>query len=158
MLADHIIYVTTIDYQHSFRGRKVDQKQTHIVSSPNHRTVFAALRKAGRPLTAYQLIDAVRSKGISAPPTVYRALDRLIAEGHAHRLESLNAFVACTHDHPHASATVFMICDDCGNAEEITDTDVAVRLDGRAREFSFHAETTTIEMHGHCSACANHSH
>ena len=125
--------------------------------APNHRTVFAALRKAGRPMTAYQLIDAVRPQGISAPPTVYRALDRLIAEGSAHRLESLNAFVACTHDHTHAGATVFMICDDCDKAEEISDPDVAVRLESRAREFGFQTQSTTIEMRGHCEACTRQS-
>lgn len=125
--------------------------------APNHRTVFAALRQAERPLTAYQLIDAVRPAGISAPPTVYRALARLIAEGHAHRLESLNAFVACAHQHPHAGATVFMICDGCGKADEVTDADVAITLAGRARERGFLTDSTTIEMRGHCKACATQS-
>lgn len=123
--------------------------------APNHRTVFAALRKAARPVTAYQLIDAVRPAGISAPPTVYRALDRLIAEGHAHRLESLNAFVACTRDHPNTDVTAFLICDDCGQAEEITDAKVGARLEGRARDVGFHTGSTTIEMRGHCRACAS---
>ena len=125
--------------------------------APNHRTVFAALRKAGRPVTAYQLIDAVRPAGIFAPPTVYRALERLIVEGQAHRLESLNAFVACTHDHPHTGTTVFMICDDCGNADEITDEEVAVQLESRTREVGFLPGSTTIEMRGHCEACAARS-
>ena len=125
--------------------------------APNHRTVFTALRKAGRPVTAYQLIDAVRPAGISAPPTIYRALERLIAEGQAHRLESLNSFVACTQDHPHTGTTVFMICDDCGNADEITDEEVAVQLESRTREVGFLAGSTTIEMRGHCEACAARS-
>ncbi|HJN25269.1 MAG TPA: Fur family transcriptional regulator [Rhodospirillales bacterium] len=123
--------------------------------APNHRAVFTALRKAGRPMTAYQLIDAVRPQGISAPPTVYRALDRLIAEGQAHRLESLNAFVACTHDHPHSGVAIFMLCEECGEADEITDQDVAVLLEGCAHKIGFQSRSTTIEMRGHCTACVD---
>ncbi len=52
---------------------------------------------AGRPVSAYEIIDSLRDKAILAPQTVYRSLDRLIASGAAHRLESLNAFVACSH-------------------------------------------------------------
>ncbi|MGB0749001.1 MAG: Fur family transcriptional regulator [Magnetospiraceae bacterium] len=125
--------------------------------APNHQTVFAALRRAKRPMTAYQLIDAVRSAGISAPPTVYRALERLIAQGLAHRLESLNAFVACTHDHAHKGATVFLICEDCHGAEEFADAAIARRLTARAKESGFHPYSTTIEMRGHCRSCANQS-
>lgn len=127
---------------------------TRRALAPNHRTVYTALRRAGRPVTAYQLIDAVRPAGISAPPTVYRALARLIAEGHAHRLESLNAFVACAHGQPHTGATVFMICEDCGAAEELMDETIATHLQERARESGFLTETTTIEMRGYCGACA----
>jgi hypothetical protein len=37
--------------------------------SPRHALVFNALKKAGRPVTAYELIDTVRLAGISAPST-----------------------------------------------------------------------------------------
>ncbi len=125
--------------------------------APNHQTVFSALKRAARPLTAYQLIDAVRASGISAPPTVYRALARLIEDGRAHRLESLNAFVACTHSHDSHGSTVFMICDDCGSAEEFTDHAIAERLDERARETGFRPKAAAIEIHGSCSACSKDS-
>ena len=73
--------------------------------------IVDALRDVGRPLSAYELIEKVRVKGVSAPPTVYRALQRLIDDGLAHRLESLNAFVACEHPH-HQGKAVFAICAD----------------------------------------------
>jgi len=122
--------------------------------APNHRTVFAALRKAGRPVTAYEIIDAVRSSGISAPPTVYRALNRLIDEGLAHRLESLNAFVACSHADGHAGAVIFMICNDCGASCEVIDAGVADRLYERCEEQDFRYERAAIELRGRCLDCS----
>ena len=66
--------------------------------------IVEALKSAGRPVSAYEIIDQLREQAVLAPQTVYRALDRLIASGSAHRLESLNAFVACAHA-THAGAS-----------------------------------------------------
>ena len=79
--------------------------------------IVEALRGVGRPISAYELIEELRDKASLAPQTVYRSLDRLIAEGQAHRLESLNAFVACRHP-SHEGAVVFAICGDCGTVTE----------------------------------------
>ena len=43
--------------------------------------VLAALRKLGKPTSAYGLIEELKAEGIKAPPTVYRALGRLIEAG-----------------------------------------------------------------------------
>src|SRR5271166_4024759 len=79
------------------------------------------LAGAERPLSAYDVIDALRGQGRLAPPTVYRALQKLIDEGLAHRLETRNAYVACQHGDPsaghgHAHRAGFMICRVCGKA------------------------------------------
>jgi Fur family transcriptional regulator, zinc uptake regulator len=50
--------------------------------------VYRALSTAHRPMRAYEILEAVRSDGISAPAAVYRALSRLIDGGLVHRLES----------------------------------------------------------------------
>ena len=47
--------------------------------------IVAALKAAGRPVSAYEIIDRVRGDASLAPQTVYRALDRLISAGVAHR-------------------------------------------------------------------------
>ena len=72
------------------------------------RMIMEALRGIGQPVSAYQLIEELRGKAILAPQSVYRSLDRLIADGLAHRLESLNAFVACRHP-SHRGAAIFAI-------------------------------------------------
>ncbi|HSM41507.1 MAG TPA: transcriptional repressor, partial [Afifellaceae bacterium] len=59
--------------------------------------VFDTLLAADGPLSAYDILDRLRDKGFRAPLQVYRALDKLLALGLVHRLESLNAFIACAH-------------------------------------------------------------
>jgi len=118
----------------------------------NHELVFAALRKTARPLTAYELLDRLRSHGVSAPPTVYRALDRLIDDGRAHRLESLNAFVACAHPQ-HGEAAVFAICHGCGTVEELSDSGVNKRVAEVVRDAKFDLDRAVLELHGHCDDC-----
>ena len=75
----------------------------------NHEQVYRVLRSARGPMTAYQILDAVRPKGISAPPTVYRALNRLMRDGLAHRLESMNAYVACADPQDRHDSAIFAI-------------------------------------------------
>jgi len=116
--------------------------------------VLRALRAAKEPLTAYQVLDAVRAHGISAPPTVYRALNRLIEEGHAHRLESINAYVACTDDHEHRHVpAIFAICNNCGQVDELHENALVRRLQANATRNGFHVEAATLELRGRCAAC-----
>lgn len=126
--------------------------------APNHAKVYDALQHAGRPVTAYEIIDAVRSAGISAPPTVYRALNRLIELGLAHRLESLNAFVACAHEdehqgESHLGSVVFLICNKCGETKEVVDHSLEQCLRQASSNNSFHPAQATIELRGQCDAC-----
>lgn len=116
--------------------------------------VLSALRSARRPHTAYELIEQLRDQGIKAPPTIYRALNRLISLGHAHRLESLNAYVACRSDHCAARGNAaFAICDDCGVVDEIGASIVAPCIDDWAKTSRFAVGSVTLELHGKCRKC-----
>ena len=118
----------------------------------NDEIVFAALSKADRPLTAYDLLGRLRTKGITAPPTVYRSLDRLIKDGRAHRLESLNAFVACAKPH-HRTLAIFAICRSCGTTAELSDPKLAPQISDWAKRLRFHAEESILEIRGECAEC-----
>ena len=60
------------------------------------RRVLELVWQGHAAVKAYDLLGALdRGAGAAKPPTVYRALDFLIAHGLVHRLESLNAFVGC---------------------------------------------------------------
>lgn len=121
----------------------------------NQALVLAALAKAEAPLSAYTILDRLRDDGFRAPLQVYRALDKLLAAGLVHRIETLNAFVACAHPHCHAHGLIaFAICEDCGQVDEFSDEVVRERLGAWSAAKGFKVGKTTIEIRGHCAACA----
>ena len=84
----------------------------------NQLCVLERLETATGPLSAYTLLDQLREQGFRAPLQVYRALDTLIKGGFVHRLESLNAFVACCQPHCHTHDMIaFAICETCGQVD-----------------------------------------
>jgi Fur family zinc uptake transcriptional regulator len=121
----------------------------------NQALVSAVLAKAEGPLSAYDILDEVRAEGIRAPLQVYRALDALMAAGLVHRLESLNAFVACCRPHRHSEDAMiaFAICEGCGQVSEFSDDEVARRLKSWTSAHAFKPSKTTIEIRGRCHAC-----
>src|SRR3546814_12693557 len=78
----------------------------------NQSLVLEVLRTEGRAMTAYQILDALREHGLRAPVQVYRALERLLEREEVHRIESLNAFVACRHL-AHREPAAFSRLHDC---------------------------------------------
>lgn len=121
-------------------------------TEPRRRT-YELLVQAGRPVKAYDLIAAYKGKGqaTTAPPTVYRALEFLLAQGFAHRIESLNAFVACR-ETTEAHVAGFLICDCCGRAEELQTDAVAIAA-AEADARCFRLDRTMLELRGRCPAC-----
>lgn len=82
-------------------------------------------------------------------------MDKLLELGKVHRLESLNAFVACSHpieDHVHG-VTAFAICENCGQVTEFHDELITGRLLEWEKAQHFKPEKTTIEIRGYCANC-----
>lgn len=116
--------------------------------------LLAVLRNRGGPMSAYEMLGYLREENPRlAPPTVYRALAALTDRGSVHRLESLNAFVACQRDrHDHAS--ILSVCDDCGGVEEnIISTELLKELSSIAGKSGFAPVRHVIEIHGQCASC-----
>lgn len=127
----------------------------HPELTRNQTLVLNALDKAEAPLSAYTILDQLRDEGFRAPLQVYRALEKLQEFGLVHRLESVNAFVACCHPHGHQhEMTAFAICQTCGKVEEFSDAAIAERLGEWVRMHRFKPAKTTIEIRGDCAACA----
>jgi Fur family zinc uptake transcriptional regulator len=110
------------------------------------------LLAAGAPVKAYELVSRFRAGERAAkPPTIYRALDFLERQGFAHRIESLNAYVACrrgARTHPAA----FLICDCCGATAEIEPAaDQVAGALGQATGYAL--SSVSIEAHGLCGLC-----
>lgn len=120
----------------------------------NQALVMGALSQSDSPLSAYTILDHLRDDGFRAPLQVYRALDKLVEFGLVHRLESLNAFVACRHPGCDAhQAIAFMICETCGQVNEISDTSLAERLKQLASKAGFALKKSTVELRGICGNC-----
>lgn len=121
--------------------------------TPLRREVLQLVAKAGKPVKAYDLLDSLRDlHGNAAPPTVYRALDFLLENGFIHKLESINAFVAC--HHPAEQHQVpFLICDTCHGAQELCDPRVADLIEAQAQAMGFTPQGQTVEVHGICRNC-----
>ncbi len=128
---------------------------SHADLTKNQTLVFGALSEADRPLSAYKILDRLRDDGFRAPLQVYRALDKLVEFGLVHRLESLNAFVACRHPACDSHETIaFTICDRCNQVEEITDPSLAKSLKKLADGSGFILQKSTVELRGICQSCA----
>ena len=66
--------------------------QRGIRFTPTRRQVFRLLAAHGNAISAYDLLAQLQQTEAHAkPPTVYRALDFLLEQGFAHKVESLNA-------------------------------------------------------------------
>ena len=121
--------------------------------TPLRRRVLELVWSNHKPVGAYALLDKLRSEDLgSAPPTVYRALDFLIENGLIHRIERMNAFVGCSHP-GEAHRGFFLICGDCGNAEELESDGVADSIAASASSHGFTACEMTLEVTGVCADC-----
>ena len=107
--------------------------------------------EGGGPLKAYDLIARFHPDGSAKPPTIYRALGFLEQAGLIHRIESLNAYVAClTPEDSHYAG--FLICKCCGHSEEIQGIDLDI-FDMKAKALGFAAEEFRMEIFGLCQSC-----
>lgn len=123
------------------------------------RRVLGLIFESRGPLGAYALLDRLKAERANATPvTVYRALDFLLENGLVHKIERLNAFIACTdqgeHTHEHGHAAQFLICRSCGTVAELEDHSIATAISHAAGRTGFRPDRATIEVEGVCETCA----
>ena len=116
--------------------------------TPVRRRTLEILLEGHRPMGAYDVLARLDAEGFgSKPPVAYRALGFLVDHGLVHRIERLNAFVACPHPDAAGHAPAFLICRNCRTVAELPDVRPAVPE-------GFRVERTTVEVEGLCAACA----
>ena len=98
-----------------------------------------------------------RSSTTSGRPGSRRANVVIVGAGPAglaHRLESINSFVACADESGHGHGPMaFVICNICGKVDEFVDSRIGARIANWTKENGFKVEQTTIEIRGRCAAC-----
>lgn len=119
------------------------------------RRTLGILLESHRAMGAYELLERLKDEGLgSKPPVAYRALAFLTDHGFVHRVEKLNAYIACSH--PGCSHDpAFLICSDCGIVAETPLVASAGKLARTARQNGFQISHTVMEAEGQCSKCSN---
>lgn len=118
------------------------------------RQILELLWESGRPTGAYELIETLRGEGLRkvGPPTVYRALEFLMAQGLVSKVQSRNAYVPCAHPERRHDC-LFFICADCGASAELEDPRIEQLLANDANDMGFRMNRRVIEVEGTCRSC-----
>ena len=123
--------------------------------TPVRRKVLEILLQKNTAIGAYEILDLLREAGFkNQPPVAYRALDFLVQNGFAHKIEQLNSFIGCTHpgkDHSPA----FMICRNCDSVSEEEALIRNLSVSQIASKAGFTVEKAVIEARGLCHSCAS---
>lgn len=145
---DHAICMTS-----ALEGAEAVCTDRGLRLTKGRRRVLEILLEHHRAMGAYDILAVMTDEGYGAqPPVVYRALDFLVGNGFAHKIEKLNAYIACMHP-CHDKAPVFLICRVC-NAVAETSMSLKTGLGDAAKDMGFIIETTVIEAEGLCPSCA----
>ncbi len=116
-------------------------------------TVLKLIWMNHRPAKAYDILAKLGNVASAKPPTVYRTLDFLIENGLAHKLNSLNAYVGCSHPLKHQEC-YFLICSDCGEVKECCSDALTQAIDKTTHNTQFRPQHVTLEIAGRCEECA----
>lgn len=132
--------------------------ETHCATAklqftPVRRRALEILLREHKAMGAYDMLARLAQDGLgSGPPVAYRALDFLVSHGFVHKIERLNAYVACAHP-GEVHDPAFMICRSCDAVAEAATNPLAGQLGRAAQEAGFEIERAVIEAEGICPAC-----
>tara|TARA_S200000501_G_scaffold170948_3_gene161054 strand:- start:1889 stop:2347 length:459 start_codon:yes stop_codon:yes gene_type:complete len=130
-------------------------KQKGVKFTKLRKQVLKLIWKSHSYVKAYDLLEELKKIDSSAkPPTVYRSLDFLIDNGFIHKVQSLNAFVACTHPQEHKEC-YFLICKNCKSIEECCSEKISKVMNSEATRNNFNTNQVTLEISGICQECIN---
>jgi len=126
--------------------------------TPLRRRVLEILAQSHAPVGAYEIVEKLAASGEAVPAmSVYRALDFLTAENLAHRIESRNAFLACTAGHERAEPVMFLLCEKCGAVAEMQAAAFSRDVAKATKAAGFEARSSIVEVSGICGPCRKKS-
>jgi Fur family zinc uptake transcriptional regulator len=121
--------------------------------TPLRKRVLELVLVCGKPVGAYSLLRQLRTDGYGdAPPTVYRALEFLQAQGLVHRIAKSNTFVACSRPQDEHYGLIF-VCRQCGGAVELEEQRVLKDIGRCADQLGFRLPKQVFEIEGTCRDC-----
>ncbi len=106
------------------------------------------------PVKAYDILEQLGDrKSAAKPPTVYRSLDFLTENGLVHKLNSLNAYVGCSHPAQHHTC-YFLICSQCQEVKECCNQQLDKAIYHTSDSNNFKPSRITLEIEGLCEHCS----
>ncbi len=121
--------------------------------TPSRQLTLDIISANERPIGAYAIIEEMgKVTHKPKPTTVYRAIEFLQKNGFIHKIESLNAFVACEFGQTH-DGSQFIVCRDCGAVEEIHSCHLPKDLKKQVEAVGFKIDCWNTEIHGVCQQC-----
>ena len=154
-----VIKKNVITYKNSYlindKEVKNKAKQTSELNKKQS-LVMNLLSEAKGPLSAYQILHDLNDHGFRGPTQVYRVLDKLLELGMVHRIESMNAFVACQQEKCHEKnkeINLFTICKICGSVQELLSNGLKNIVKSLSKDNNFLLKSSVLELNGVCSKC-----
>ena len=129
-------------------------KSRGVRFTPQRKRVYELICANKGASSAYELLEKLKeSEPQAKPPTIYRALDFLLEQGLIHRVESENSFISCCSCSVNKHYSHLLICDLCGNVQELQDDSLIALLANNAEKHGFRITNHVIETHGTCQKC-----
>ncbi len=128
-------------------------KNGHRITEPRF-AVLKIIASSKKPIKAYEILSQL-SKILKnpKPPTAYRAIEFWQKHNFVHRIESLNAYMACSQGHFHRGSQ-FLICDDCGKVVESVFSELPNSLKKNLLNSTFKPLRWNFEINGRCNQCS----
>lgn len=124
------------------------------IKGPN-KVICEVLTESDKPLGAYEILERVKVKGINGPPTIYRALDKLIKLGIAHRIASTHTYMMCKQGKEHhGESIVLTVCNSCDNVDEIPNKALHDAFNHIRQSNGFRIHNEVVELVGTCRSCS----
>ena len=130
-------------------------KAKQLRLTPQRLDVLKVINRLGEATGAYALLDILKPDHPKMTITsLYRILDFWVEQGLVHKINGLNAYIACNDPHDE-HAHVLMFCDTCNKTVEICDHKAGfdAAATAGAQGFSKTAKQL-VEFRGICQDCA----
>ncbi len=115
--------------------------------------IYDYLREKKTTQSAYDILDACRDHGVRAPSQIYRELNKLIERGLIHKVESLNAYIACEQEHE-IGQSIICICNNCGLVKEMPASNFVDHTELLRNQDEFTPQQMNVEVKGRCADCS----
>lgn len=119
----------------------------------NQKMVYQKLTSLKRAAGAYELLDLLRSDGVNAIPTIYRALNELEYKGLVLHLASTKSFVALDRSQLPEDNKIQLVCEQCHTVVPIAGTGILSAIQKNAEQSGFQTKSKYLEIVGICGTC-----